>query len=339
MRLARGSGLDGLTGMQRLALVGRETDCRAGASAARRFRRTSARHAASRGCALDRGSEQRLRSLRARAPAQGAALRSRRSACRTTRSRSARGGWSGRAQALDAAAERARSPPPGLDLHGGTFASLDAQTLRGRARGGAPASPGALIAAFGGQDEPLRLAKLEALSAAWREPGFEGATLSGRHRHAARGRRSASSASRDARRCPSSSSRPAAPPCGIAAFACAAAPELGVPLRCARSAPGFAELRQQLEGDAGRSRPRAAATLPAFWQEGVDGRPAARGPAGAPAAWDAIGPGSVRPNSFGSARSAPGLQGYSCARVTLRPRCLLRSGRILLSSWGAADAV
>jgi len=178
MRLARGSGLDGLMGMpqqrpadarsREIALVRpllrvsgarlRATLQAAGASwiedpsnDAERFERVRVRK--SRGALASLGLENDKLALSAR--------------------RLARAG-----DALEACVgnlERAA----GLDLHGGAYASLDAQIWRSAPEELRLRLLGRLIGAFGGQSEPVNLAQLELLVARMSNAGFEGATLGG----------------------------------------------------------------------------------------------------------------------------------------------------------------
>ena len=80
--------------------------------------------------------------------------------------------------ALEAAAHRLQTDAR-LDLHGGAYASLDARTFVGAAEEVRVRLLGRLIAAFGGQSEPVRLAKLESLLGRLGEPEFRPTTLGG----------------------------------------------------------------------------------------------------------------------------------------------------------------
>jgi len=81
-------------------------------------------------------------------------------------------------EALDAAVDTLQRDAR-LDLHAGAYASFDAATWRAAAEEVRLRLLGRLIAAFGGQGSPLRLVQLEALLARMSAPGFEGATLAG----------------------------------------------------------------------------------------------------------------------------------------------------------------
>ena len=177
MRLARGSGLDGLTAMseQRVLEDGRG----AAAPAARRLGRAAACHAHRR-CSR-RGSKipatmpnasSAYACARARALLAGLGLANDKIALSARRLERAR-------QALDAGARalaqnaRARSrtpaPSPASTMPPGCAAPEELR-LRLLAR---------LVASYGGQTQPLRLAQLEALVDRLAQPGFEGATLAG----------------------------------------------------------------------------------------------------------------------------------------------------------------
>ena len=179
MRLARGSGLDGLTGMSESRILRPGASCRLLRPLLRvsgaRLKATLERARA----VLDRGSEQRVRPLRARAPAQGAgAARSSRSdqrsdrAQRATPGARARGARGRRRAQLETAA--------GLDTHGGAFASFDARVFQAAPEELRLRVLARLISAFGGQDAPARLAKLGSRSCrGWATPDFSAATLGG----------------------------------------------------------------------------------------------------------------------------------------------------------------
>lgn len=288
MRLARGSGLDGLTGISPSRFVGRETECRLvrpllGVSGARLRATLQASGATwiedpSNDC--DRFERVRLR--RARALLEALGLSNDKIALSARRLERAR-------QALDAAAEQLASAT-NLDLHGGTFASLDAQVFETAPEETRLRLMARLIAAFGGQDEPLRLSKLESLIARMAQPRFDGATLAGAI---------VSRCGGDLRvfREPGRAALvaldlvPGSAAVWDRRFRVWAAPGIGRPIEVrALGARGFAELRQQLDDSRGLPPAKAAATLPAFWRKGkLMAVPQLSGLRGAPASWGAAG--------------------------------------------------
>lgn len=154
-----------------------------------------------------------------------------------------------------------------LDVHGGAFASFDGavwsvapEELRLRLLG-------RLITSFGGQAEPLNLAKLEALVRRMSESGFEGATLGGAvvapHGDAVHVQREGGRAALE-----TIALDPGAAAIWDRRFRVALAPESGLPVEVrALGVDAFAQLRREL--DLGPSLPSsAAATLPAFWRRG-----------------------------------------------------------------------
>jgi tRNA(Ile)-lysidine synthase len=172
-----------------------------------------------------------------------------------------------RARTALEAATSALQTAAGLDVHGGMFASLDARVLQGAAEDLRLRLMARLIAAFGGQDAPARLAKLESLVARLSEPAFAAATLGG----------CVVTRKADDICVFREPGRAGLPEIGLAPgdiaiwdrrFRVEVGPELGAPVVVrALGGPGFASLRQQC-----KDRPppaRAAATLPSFWQDGV----------------------------------------------------------------------
>jgi len=264
MRLARGSGLDGLAAMRARRLLDGESACQlvrpllaiSGARLKATLQAADVSWIEDPSNNSDRFERVRLRGARVALAAlglssDGIAL----SARRLARAR----------DALDHAAATLQNAAQ-LDLHGGAFASLEAAVfldapeelrLRLLAR---------LIAAFGGRCEPVRLVKLESLLARLDDPAFPATTLGGAmvvrrakeiivHREPGRfalpqiALAPGNSAEWDGR-------------FRVTADAKASTPLVVAPL--GRS--GFAKLRQQLER-APRLPARAAATLPAFWQD------------------------------------------------------------------------
>ena len=262
MRLARGSGLDGLTAMAEHRAIGEGCVLLRpllGVSGARLRQRFAPRSA------LDRGSEQRRRSLRACAPAQGArAAREPRAHQRQDRAQCA----PSRARARCARCRRQRLEAAArLDLHGGAFASFAQavwlaapEELRLRLLGG-------LIASYGGQAEPLRLAQLEALVDRLASQDFEGATLAGAivSRHGGRRPRPARARAGGAA---GGYAAPGSSAVWDGRFRVSAAADASGPVEVrALGTQAFADLRQQLDMPRGLPA-QAAATLPAFWRAG-----------------------------------------------------------------------
>jgi tRNA(Ile)-lysidine synthase len=152
-----------------------------------------------------------------------------------------------------------------LDLHGGAYASLEARAFLDAPEEVRLRLLARLIAAFGGRSEPVRLAKLESLVERMNDPAFPSTTLGGAmlvrlakeiivHREPGR------SALPEIELPPGKSAE------WDGRFRVTADAELAMPLVVAPlGRSGFAQLRQQLER-AARLPARAAATLPAFWQ-------------------------------------------------------------------------
>jgi hypothetical protein len=152
-----------------------------------------------------------------------------------------------------------------LDLHRGVFASLDAHAFSSAAEELRLRLLAQLLAAFGGQDEPARLAKLEALVSRLCEADFEAATLAGCivARHGADIR-----VMREPGRMPLPELvlAPGARAMWDRRFGVAAAPELGASVVVrALGAPQFAALRRNLDSPAAWPPALAASALPAFW--------------------------------------------------------------------------
>lgn len=266
MRLARGSGLDGLTGMSEERLLGPERACRLVRPllTVSRARLEATLNAAGivwiedPSNASDRFERARLRKARAQLEELGLtnemiAL----SARRLERARCA----------LEAAA-RGLERDARLDLHDGAFASFDVQAFAAAPQEVRLRLIARLIAAFGGQATPARLSKLEALVQRMSGPAFAAATIGGtivsRHGDEVRVFRE-----------PGRSGLPEirlAP--GETAIwdrrfrvAASAAVEGQVSVR-GLGGSAFAALRRQLEGAGALPPARAAATLPSFWLGG-----------------------------------------------------------------------
>ena len=260
MRLARGSGLDGLTAMAEQRVI--EAGCvllrpLLGVSGAR-LRATLGAEGQT---WIDDPSNdaerfERVRLRKARATLAGLGLTNEKIALSARRL--------ARAQAALDASVRALQRDAALDTHAGAFAGFSYATwsaapeelrLRLLAR---------LIGAFGGQSEPLRLAPLEALVDRLTGSEFEGSTLGGaivcRYGEDVRVLREPGRAL-----LPAITLQPGGSAVWDGRFRVSAAAEAASPVEVrALGAQGFAELRQQL------ARPRglpagAAATLPAFW--------------------------------------------------------------------------
>ncbi|HEX9881482.1 MAG TPA: tRNA lysidine(34) synthetase TilS [Hyphomicrobium sp.] len=267
MRLARGSGLDGLTGMSVSRILRPGASCRLlrpllGVSGARLKATLEARGLSwiedpSNDC--DRFERVRLRKARAHLEALGltnAAIAL--SAHRLERARAA----------LEATASELESAV-GLDVHGGMFASFDALVFHAAPEELRLRVLTRLIAAFGGQDAPARLVKLESCLARLSAPTFAAATLGGCivSRHA------------DEIRVFREPARAELPQLELAPGAVAVwdrrfrvglgAPAAAPVLVRALGRFEFAQLRRDLGEPPGMPPAGAAATLPAFWQDEV----------------------------------------------------------------------
>jgi tRNA(Ile)-lysidine synthase len=291
MRLARGSGLDGLTGMSASRLVEPAAACSLVrpllATAGARLKATLQ----AKGIAWieDPSNEcdrfERVRLRKARAGLEALGLTSDKVALSAKRLARARA-------ALEAATSEL-AVQTRLDVHGGIYASLDAHVFSGAPEELRLRLLSTLLVAFGGQDEPVRLAKLEALIGRLCEADFEAATLAGcivaRPGADIRVMREPGRAP-----LPELVLAPGARAVWDRRFGVAAAPELGASVVVrALGAPQFATLRRSLESTAASSASWppavAAAALPAFWR--LDGLllavPQLRGLPGAPAEWSA----------------------------------------------------
>ena len=175
MRLARGSGLDGLTAMSEQRVLEEGVvllrPLLAVAGARLRATLTAAQHPWIEDPSNDAERFERVRLRKGRALLAGLGLANDKIALSARRLERAR-------KALDAGT-RALAQSARLDLHAGAFASFDHAVwlaapeelrLRLLAR---------LVTSYGGQSQPVRLAQLEALADRLAHPGFEGATLAG----------------------------------------------------------------------------------------------------------------------------------------------------------------
>jgi tRNA(Ile)-lysidine synthase len=173
-----------------------------------------------------------------------------------------------------------------LDLHAGAFASFDRaewlvapEELRLRL-------VGRLIGSYGGQDEPFRLTQLEALVARMQHAAFEGATLSGaiiaRHADSFRIQREPGREG-----LPSVILHPGTSAIWDHRFRVRSAPDSSGAIEVrALGAQNYARLRDQL--DPALLPAGAAATLPAFFRGGeLILVPALANLPGAPAGWEA----------------------------------------------------
>ncbi len=264
MRLARGSGLDGLTGMPAARRLVRGAECKLvrpllGLPGARLVATLKSRGLKWIG---DPSNEQdqfeRVRLRKARGELEQLGLTNERIALSAQRLERAR-------SALDAATDELQSEA-NLDVHDGALADFDAQAFFSAGEELRLRLLARLIAAFGGQDEPARLAKLEALEKRLAQPGFEGATLGGcivsRYGNKICVVREPGRAA-----LPELSLVPGHFATWDRRFRVWASPDLCAPLNVrALGAKGFAKLRKQLEGGKDLPPARAAATLPSFWQ-------------------------------------------------------------------------
>ena len=274
MRLARGSGLDGLAAMSASRSLDRDADCRlvrpllavAGARLEATLQAADLPWIEDPSNDCDRFERVRLRKAAAALSELG--LSPDKIALSAGRLARARAALDVAAAALQIAAR--------LDLQGGVYASLDVQTFLGAPEEVRLRLLARLITAFGGRSEPARLAKLESLLARLAGPEFRSATLGGAM--VVRGedeihvfREAGRSGLPEIELAPGMSAE------WDRRFRVMADRELTAPVVVAAlGRSGFARLRQQLErapGSPARSITTipacAAATLPAFWQEGT----------------------------------------------------------------------
>jgi tRNA(Ile)-lysidine synthase len=167
--------------------------------------------------------------------------------------------------ALDAATDKLQLES-NLDVHHGAFADFDAQAFFAAAEELRLRFLARLVSSFGGQEEPARLAKLEALVDRLAQPGFEGGTLGGCIVFR-RGDKICVAREPGRDTLPELALAPGHFATWDRRFRVWASPEVFHPLVVrALGANGFAQLRKQLEGGQELPPARAAATLPSFWQ-------------------------------------------------------------------------
>jgi tRNA(Ile)-lysidine synthase len=270
MRLARGSGLDGLTGMSPSRILHADSGCRLVRPLLAMSRaRLEATLAADKlgwledpSNASDKFERVRLRAARGNLADLG--LTNEKLALSARRLERAR-------LALEAAT-LALQTDIRLDLHGGMYASLDARAFGHAEEELRLRVATRLISAFGGQEVVPRLSKLEALMARLAAPDFEGATLGG----CILARKGGTLfVYREPERAELERLELAPGEVGVwdRRFRVATAPEVGAPVVVRALGPGgYATLRKKLETDPGMTQAlppaRAAAALPSFWQGG-----------------------------------------------------------------------
>jgi tRNA(Ile)-lysidine synthase len=166
--------------------------------------------------------------------------------------------------ALDAGA-RALAQSALVDFHAGAFATFDHAVWLGAPEELRLRLLSRLVTSYGGHTQPVRLAQLEALAYRLAQPGFEGATLAGAavalHGADVRVLREAGRTA-----LPTLALQAGASAVWDGRFRVRAASEAGADIDVRPlGSPAFARLRQQLTMP--RDLPaRAAATLPAFWR-------------------------------------------------------------------------
>jgi tRNA(Ile)-lysidine synthase len=168
--------------------------------------------------------------------------------------------------AIDAGVDKLKREAA-LDLHAGAFASFDRGTWLGAAEELRIRMLGRLIASFGGQSEPLRLSQLEALVTRMVREEFDGATLAGAmvspHGGTVRVQREPGRVP-----LPSLVLVPGASATWDGRFLVAASDRAPGPIEVRPlGGEGYAALRRQLDAVPGLPA-SAAATLPAFWRSG-----------------------------------------------------------------------
>jgi tRNA(Ile)-lysidine synthase len=154
-----------------------------------------------------------------------------------------------------------------LDLHAGAFASFDRGAWLGGVEELRIRMVGSLIASFGGRSEPLRLSRLEALATRMEGDGFDGATLAGamvsRHGGIVRVQREPGRVP-----LPSFVLAPGASATWDGRFLVAASDQAPGPIEVRPlGGGGYAALRRQLAVEPAFPA-SAAAMLPAFWRSG-----------------------------------------------------------------------
>jgi tRNA(Ile)-lysidine synthase len=168
--------------------------------------------------------------------------------------------------AIDAGVDKLKGDAA-LDLHAGAFASFDRGAWLGAAEELRIRMLGGLIASFGGRSEPLRLSRLEALVTRMQREGFDGATLAGamvsQHGGIVRVQREPGRVP-----LPSLVLAPGASAGWDGRFLVAASGQAPGPVEVRPlGGEGYAALRRQLDAVPGLPA-SAAATLPAFWRSG-----------------------------------------------------------------------
>ncbi len=168
--------------------------------------------------------------------------------------------------AIDAGVDKLKRDAD-LDLHAGAFASFDRGVWLGAPEELRIRMLGGLIGSFGGQSEPLRLSQLEALVTRMEREGFEGATLAGamvsQHGGIVRVQREPGRVP-----LPSLVLVPGASATWDGRFFVAASDRAPAPIEVRPlGGDGYAALRRQLD-PAPHLPASAAATLPAFWRSG-----------------------------------------------------------------------
>jgi tRNA(Ile)-lysidine synthase len=267
MRLARGSGLDGLTGMSEARLLHPGANCRLLRPLLRvsgaRLRATLIAQGLTwiEDPSNDSDRFERARLRKARGQLETLGLTNAAIALSARRLERAREALERAADELAAAAR--------LHVHGGMFASLDAGIFLAAAEELRLRVLARLVAAFGGQDAPARLAKLEQVLARMRAPAFAAATLGGciiaRHAREIRVFREPGR-----RPLPQLELAPGDIAIWDRRFRVGLAREAtGRVLVRALDALEFAQLRRELGEPATRPPARAAVTLPTFWQDGT----------------------------------------------------------------------
>ncbi len=267
MRLARGSGLDGLTGMSESRILRPGASCRLLRPLLRISGRRLKATLNARGLSWiedpsnesDRFERVRLRKAKEHLAALGltnAAIAL--SAQRLERAR----------EALEVAAAKLETAA-GLDTHEGAFASFDARVFQAAPEELRLRVLARLISAFGGQDAPARLAKLETFVSRLGTPDFSAATLGGciitRHADEVCVFREPGRAE-----LPQLVLAPGDVAVWDRRFRVGLAPAAaGTVAVRALGAAQFAKARRDLGAESGLPPARAAATLPTFWQDGV----------------------------------------------------------------------
>ncbi len=267
MRLARGSGLDGLTGMSESRILHPGASCRllrpllrvSGSRLKATLQARGLKWIEDPSNDSDRFERVRVRKAKEHLAALG-----------LTNAAVALSGW--RLERAREALERATSEletAAALDMHGGAFASVASGPFQAAAEELRVRMLARLISAFGGQDAPARLAKLETFVVRLAAPDFSTATLGG------------CIVAREGEhilvfREPGRAELPhlVLAPGDVAVwdrrFRVALASAAAAPVHVeALGAAQFAQLRRDLGGERGLLPARAAATLPTFWQDGA----------------------------------------------------------------------